>query len=119
MSLSRTMKYIEDNKDEYLTRLLEGEKSMGLTPERLREITEAYYSDDDSFKEGMIVELINGVNVLREGFEWIKYGENDFYNQVSETELGEIRRLDTRLKPWANQIQVIFATVNESLNPKY
>jgi len=98
---------------------MRGLMRVGLTPERLREITEAYYSDEDSFKEGMIVELINGVNVLREGFEWIKYGENDFYNQVSETELGEIRRLDTRLKPWANQIQVIFATVNESLNPKY
>ncbi|KAF6620581.1 hypothetical protein HFE03_07970 [Paenibacillus sp. EKM102P] len=92
---------------------------MGLKPERLKEITEAYYSDDDLFKEEMIVELINGVNALREGFEWIKYGEDDFYNQISDTAFGEIRKLDPRLKPWASQIQVIYSTVNESLNPKY
>lgn len=67
----------------------------------------------------MIVELINGINALREGFEWIKYGEDDFYNQVERTELGELRKLDPRLKPWADQLSVIFRTVNESLNPKY
>lgn len=92
---------------------------MGLKPERLQEITEAYYNDNGTFKEEMIVELINGVNSLREGFEWIKYGENDFYNQVYDTDFGKMRKLDPRLKPWADQIQVIFATVNESLNPKY
>ena len=93
---------------------------MGLKPERLKEITESYFADDGMFKEEMVVELINGVNSLREGFEWIKMGEDFFYNQVVKTEMfGDIRKLDPQLKPWADQIKVIFSTVDESLNPKY
>ncbi|MFI2856932.1 hypothetical protein ACH6EH_07300 [Paenibacillus sp. JSM ZJ436] len=92
---------------------------MGLKPERLQQITDAYYADNGSFSDGMIGELIDGINDLRDGFKWIKYAEDDFYNQVEQTELGEMRFLDPRLKPWADQIHSIYGTVSEALNPKY
>ncbi|MFB5758902.1 hypothetical protein [Paenibacillus medicaginis] len=88
--------------------------------ECFNEIKKAYYDENSkNFKEEMVVELFNAIDDLRESLDWIKTWENDFYNQVFTTEFGEIRRLDPKLKPWADALHYIFGIVNDGLNPRW